>query len=83
MQLPNEFTLVARGFKGQLYVAVRCGPIYHIRNSKLSFEESESRLKYGSWTPRDVDTFIQDGTWRIVECPDESGELNCNLEDVL
>lgn len=83
MQLPDEFTMVSRGFKGQLYVAVRHGPVYHIRNSKLSFEESESRLEYGSWIPQDVETFTQNGTWRIVERNDEPDLPDVHLEEVL
>lgn len=83
MQLPDEFTMTACGFAGQLYVAVRYGCIYHVRDAKLSFAESESRVEYGSWTPQEVETFIQNGTWRMVEHHDEPDLPDVCLEEVL
>lgn len=83
MQLPDEFTMTACGFAGQLYVAARYGSVYHIRDSKLSFAESESRVEYGSWNVQEVETFIQDGTWCMMKHNDEPDLPDVRLEEVL
>lgn len=83
MQLPYEFTMSCKNAPGRLFVAVRKGPVYHIRDSRLSFEKSEARGEYGMWNPGQVEEKIQNGIWLIMEYYDEPSFPDVHLEEVL